>query len=109
MNRDNKKAFIRILKDINVYSEWVRLRKQYCLENEFNDLWLYLPNSFSNAIAHSFTWTTSTRCEMWMEINSCKPSVKLGSKISDEPVCVINDKHFMDDLKKIVIKYTKNG
>ena len=97
---ENKKAFIRILKELGIYPEWYKLRRQW--EKEAPTLNLKaLTNSFRNCLENSFPWGTSKRPNMWLYMAA-------GFSYDHTPKDVLNDDgaiHKMKELVKTICQY----
>jgi hypothetical protein len=96
---ENKKAFIRILKELGIYPEWYKLRKQW--EKDMPTCNKTLTNSFRDCLEKSFPWCTSKRPNMWLYMAA-------GFSYVHTPKDVLNDDGAMHKMKENVIYYSKN-
>lgn len=90
---ENKKAFIRILKELGIYSEWYKLRKQW--EKEAPTRNKTLTNSFRDCLEKSFPWCTSKRPNMWLYMAA-------GFSYTHTPKDVLNDDGAIHKMKELV-------
>ena len=100
----NKKAFIRILKEIGLYNEWIRERKKFLgihsdiIQNfEMDEC---IKDSFKDSLIFSFYFGESSYPEMWKTLyDSFAPSTTNYS--------LINNENLMDVLKSYIESYMK--
>ena len=82
------KQFTRILKDIGLYSEWIKTRKQNLYKNNiFNKEHLFHCvdyNYFDSTISGSFTWSETPYEKMWRGIHNLTYMHKYEDIIEDE-------------------------
>ena len=82
------KQFTRILKDIGLYSEWIKSRKQDLYKsNIFNKEYFFHCvdyNYFDSTISSSFTWSETPYEKMWRGIYNLTYMHKYESIIGDE-------------------------
>jgi len=101
---DNKKAFIRILKEIGLYNEWIRERKRFLgihsdiIQNLKMDE--CIKDSFKDSLILSFYFGDSSYPEMWKTLyDSFAPSTTNYS--------LINNENLMGVLKSYIESYMK--
>ena len=97
---DNKKAFIRILKELGIYPEWYKLRKQW--EKKAPTRNKTLTNSFRDCLEKSFPWYTSKIPNMWLYM-------AVGFSYAHTPKDILNDDGAMHRMKENAIYYSKNA
>ena len=103
MENENKKAFIRLLKELGLYFEWIRLRKAYIAylitvnhKNSNYGLLNDLPDNFGSILTHSFVWAESNYPIMWRDLATLFPiAVRTPSEI-------IQDEDALNRLKYII-------
>ena len=82
------KQFTRILKDIGLYSEWIKTRKQNLYRiNIFNKEYIFHCvdyNYFDSSISASFEWSETPYEKMWRGIYNLTYMCKYEDIIGDE-------------------------
>ena len=101
--KENRKAFFRILKEVRLYPEWARCRKQriaFLIQlNRYERYDLFRTEYFGDILVYSFGWDDSKVTDLWCKL----------SRIKLSPSEIVKNKEAMDNIKSIVKKFIDNS
>lgn len=100
--KENRKAFLRILKETGLYTEWAKCRKQRITRliqlgsPESYDL--FGMEYFGDILVYSFGWDCSKISNLWCSLSSIK----------ERPKDIVKSDALMDRIKSTIKLHTSN-